>query len=345
MWRDLTEQWLIVLVIAGIAAVTVVAFFPLLGVILLALSIAVIAMPLHLQFRRHMRPSISAGLVTTCVGLVLVFSSVVTVIVLIQNSDFIQLMVRTILNWAVATPGSSFSTLIPLDPTQISQEINDQIVHLTQYLRTAVEQIPNLLMDLLIFFLSLYLFLEEGERLWLEILRNIPARSRRVASRFSEMTIDTMYSVYVVHLTIAVVTFFISLPFFTVLGYGHVLFFSVLAGVFQLVPFLGQTAIVLFVGGYALALGDIRGMLLVIFVGYPIVAIPDVGLRPLLMGQKVQVHAAIMFIGFFGGIAVMGAIGFVLGPLLLGLLVAAYKIAIEEFGAGRDGDKDNNDSG
>lgn len=345
MWRDLTEQWLIVLVIAGIAAVTVVAFFPLLGVVLLALSIAVIAMPLHLRFRRYMRPSISAGLVTICVGLLLTVCTLATVIVIVENSAFIQMVIQTILNWVVASQGGAISLGIPIDAAQITSGVNDLIAQFTTSLSSWIEQVPDLLMDIVIFFLALYLFLEQGERLWLEILKNIPARSRRVASRFSQMTVDTMYSVYVVHLTIAVVTFFISIPFFMVLGYGHVLFFSLLCGVFQLIPFLGQTVILLFVGGYALALGDVRGILLVIFIGYPIAAIPDVGIRPLLMGQKVQVHAAIMFIGFFGGIAVMGAIGFVLGPLLMALLVAAYKITIEEFGAGRNGDKDNNDSG
>ena len=109
MWRDLTEQWLIVLVIAGIAAVTVVAFFPLLGVVLLALSIAVIAMPLHLRFRRYMRPSISAGLVTICVGLLLTVCTLATVIVIVENSAFIQMVIQTILNWVVASQGGAIS--------------------------------------------------------------------------------------------------------------------------------------------------------------------------------------------------------------------------------------------
>ncbi|WP_440949756.1 AI-2E family transporter [Methanosphaerula subterraneus] len=345
MQRDRIEQWLIVLVIAGILVLTTVAFFPLLGIVLFALSVAMVSMPLHRWFLRYMRPSFSAVLVTACVGLVLTVCTAATVAVLIENSGFIQLVVQTILNWVVTAQGGSIPLGIPVDAAQVTSEVNDLIAQFTTSLRSWVEQVPGLLMDVVIFFLALYLFLEQGERLWLEILRNIPARGRRVASRFSEMAVDTMYSVYVVHLAIAVVTFFISIPFFMVLGYEHVLFFSLLCGVFQLVPFLGQTVVLLFVGGYALALGDIRGILLVIFIGYPIAAIPDVVMRPLLMGQKVQVHAAILFIGFFGGIAVMGAIGFVLGPLLMALLVAAYKIAIEEFGAGPDGDKDNNDSG
>ena len=84
MQRDLIEQWLIVLVIAGILVLTTVAFFPLLGIVLFALSIAMVSMPLHLWFLRYMRPSLSAGLVTVCVGLLLTVCTLATVIVLVS---------------------------------------------------------------------------------------------------------------------------------------------------------------------------------------------------------------------------------------------------------------------
>ena len=121
------------------------------------------------------------------------------------------------------------------------------------------------------------------------------------------MTVDVLYSIYVVHFATAFVTFLVALPFFYILGYGHVFFFAVLSGVFQLVPFLGQTVILLVLGGYALAIGDVRGFLLVIFVGYPFVAaIPDMVMRPLLMGARAGINPTVMFIGFFGGITLLG---------------------------------------
>jgi predicted PurR-regulated permease PerM len=43
-----------------------------------------------------------------------------------------------------------------------------------------------------------------------------------------------------------------------------------------------------------------------------------------------------MFIGFFGGITLLGVAGIVLGPLLLALAVGAYGIVVEELEYRRD---------
>jgi predicted PurR-regulated permease PerM len=151
------------------------------------------------------------------------------------------------------------------------------------------------------------------------------------------MAVDVMYSIFVVHFATAFLSFLVAIPFFYILGYGHVLFFAVLCGIFQLVPFLGQTVILLVLGGYAIANGDLRGLLLIVLVGYPFVAaIPDWIMRPLLMGAKARIHPVVMFIGFFGGITLLGVVGLLLGPLLLSLAVGAYGIVVEELEFRRD---------
>ena len=52
---------------------------------------------------------------------------------------------------------------------------------------------------------------------------------------------DTLYAIYVVQLTIVIVTGILAIPFFYFLGFGHVLFFSTLAGLLKIVPVLGPS--------------------------------------------------------------------------------------------------------
>jgi predicted PurR-regulated permease PerM len=81
--------------------------------------------------------------------------------------------------------------------------------------------------------------------------------------------------------------------------------------------------IMVLLGIYALAAGDYRAGVLIAIIGYPIVcAVPDLFFRPIMMGKRASIHPAIMWVGFFGGLWVMGLVGFVLGPLILALLVA-----------------------
>jgi predicted PurR-regulated permease PerM len=131
----------------------------------------------------------------------------------------------------------------------------------------------------------------------------------------------------VVQVAIAVLTFFIALPVFALLGYGDVLFYSFLAAFCELIPILGSSATFLLVGAYALAQGDARGVFIMFFLGYLIVScVPEIYVRPVLVGRRVKINAVIMFIGIIGGILTMGLAGFVLGPVMIVLLITSFRI-------------------
>jgi predicted PurR-regulated permease PerM len=129
----------------------------------------------------------------------------------------------------------------------------------------------------------------------------------------------------------AVFTFVIAIPFFMFLGFGDVLFYSFLTFICELIPVLGASVTMIYLGGYALAIGDTHAFLVLLLIGYPVVALaPEIFVRPVLTGRRVKIHPLVMLVGFFGGILTMGMIGFVLGPLLLTLLISGYRIMVEE---------------
>jgi predicted PurR-regulated permease PerM len=115
------------------------------------------------------------------------------------------------------------------------------------------------------------------------------------------VTADTLYIIYVVQVAIAVLTFFVSLPVFYLLGYGNILFYSFLAAFCELIPILGSSVAFLLVGTYALTLGDTWVCFIMFFLGYLIVScVPEIYIRPVLVGRRVKIHPLIMFIGIMG---------------------------------------------
>lgn len=330
-------SWTIWVIVLAIFAATAVVFWPLVGISVLAASLAVVLFPLQRRLTRWMRPFFAAVLLTVVVGVALVLTVVVTTAVIIQNIDYIQELVGTILTAAAGPAMTPLGGAVPIDLTQVTEAIRTEIGSFSDSLRAIAEEIPLVSLEIIVFFLVLYLTLEQGEQMGTRLIQAIPDQTRRLVARLWTMAVDVLYSIFVVHFATAFVTFLVALPFFYILGYGHVFFFSVLSGIFQLVPFLGQTIILLVLGGYSLAIGDVRGFLLVIFVGYPFVAaIPDMVMRPLLMGARAGIHPAVMFIGFFGGITLLGVAGIVLGPLLLALAAGACGIIVEELELRRD---------
>ncbi len=161
----------------------------------------------------------------------------------------------------------------------------------------------------------------------------VPEESRPKRSILNVLLSDTLYSLIIVHVGIALIVFIAALPFFTLLGYGHVLFWSVICAIFALIPVFGPVVIVAFLAVYAFSLGDYFGLALILVIGWPLLcAIPAWYLRPVFMGKRSKLNAVLIFIALFGGIAIVGVMVFLYGPPALAILTGVYRILYIEFG-------------
>jgi predicted PurR-regulated permease PerM len=319
------------LLVLGILVAAALAFWPLLDVIVLSLSLAVVLLPARRYLSRHMSDALAAGLIVVLVIALITVSVGFTAAVLAQNASYLSEIADIIIGWlrspVIEQPAAPI--LIPTD--QIADIVDFQVAQFQIYLASLGSQVPFLAIKAIIFFLALYLFVYRIEEIACEVVDHLPGRLSDALRQMSRVTVDTLYAIYVVHVATSVITFLIAIPFFYTLGYGHVIFYSVMAAIFQLIPIIGPSLLMLFIGIYALSIGDIRGAALAALVGYPIVcALPDIYFRPVMMGRRARIHPVIMWIGFFGGLAVMGIVGFILGPLFLVLAIAGYGILIND---------------
>jgi len=317
--------------VLAVFAVTALAFWNLLWVVVIAASLAVVILPLKRWFCRRVGEGMAAILTTVVVFLALTVAVGFTIAVLALNATYLSEIVQGILTWIGGGAAPGETVWGPLSSAGIAAWAGDQVARFGDWAGSFVSEVPVLVVDAIVFFLALFMFVFQGEAVAAAVTAALPARLRAAVERMTATSVDTLYAVYIVHVATAVITFLLALPFFWLLGYDHILFFSVMAGIFQLIPILGPSLIMLFIGIYALSIGDVRGAALAAFIGYPIVcAFPDIYFRPLMMGRRAAIHPVIMWIGFFGGLVTMGIIGFILGPLFLALAVAGYRIFIEE---------------
>ena len=57
---------------------------------------------------------------------------------------------------------------------------------------------------------------------------------------------------------------------------------------------------------------------------------PEIFIRPVLVGRRVKINPVIMFVGIIGGLLTMGLAGFVLGPVIVVLLITSYRMYIQD---------------
>jgi predicted PurR-regulated permease PerM len=72
-------------------------------------------------------------------------------------------------------------------------------------------------------------------------------------------------------------------------------------------------------------------MIVMIVVGVGLVGLMDNILQPLLVGSGADLPVLFLFFASVGGLAYFGFIGLFLGPILLGIAIATFKIYRENY--------------
>lgn len=111
-----------------------------------------------------------------------------------------------------------------------------------------------------------------------------------------------------------------------IFGLPSPVFWGMTMAVFSLVPLFG-TAIIWGPAGIILILGGSygKGIGLLLF-GFFIIGMADNILKPIIIGGRAKLPTLFIFFSVLGGISFFGAIGFVLGPLILALCLSLLEI-------------------
>jgi predicted PurR-regulated permease PerM len=309
-----------------ILATVFIVYFPLAAAIIIGLTLALVLTPLERKLATRMPPNRSAALTSIVVFAVIAFGIFLVVSLLIAGGTAIFGMIGTINNWlATIRPGQ----LVP--GVQVADAITSVVTFLQAQIVPLISSIPKILFNALILLLSVYLFLLKGPHLSWQIRNALPEQLNDSFEKISGLVVNTMHAIYIVSVEVAILSFLLALPIYYLLGYPAILTLAILTGLAMFIPIFGPLVIMVFLILYNLATGNIPGVLIALFIVYPIVFwIPASYVRPKLMGKRVSINPVLMMIGIIGGISVMGVIGLILGPLFIALLVSSYQILIDQ---------------
>lgn len=313
-------------------------YWPFVSTIILAGTLAVVLYSPYLKLCSYMSEKKASTLVIffTVGFLLIIFSFIISVI--FNFSGYLLSMLATIVNWLNHLPGLGL----------MKGSIIGSAVSITgQFVQNIffgfASQVPSFFIHLLFFLLSLFLFLIKGKSLVDEFLAVVPEHLHIATMELRKDVVNTLYATYVVNLEICVITFIIAVPFFALLGAGTgVVPIATLTAVSQLVPTIGPLVVLVFIGLYSLALGDLNTTIYTIIIGYLLfMFLPGSILKPKMMGKRVSLPAPMMMIAIIGAITVIGIPGVILGPLFAALLVSGYRLFITHMKAIKEDVTDN----
>jgi predicted PurR-regulated permease PerM len=207
---------------------------------------------------------------------------------------------------------------------------------LTSGLRIAAEQAVNIgqsafgfVVGLSIMLYLTYFLLRDGRSLAQTISRRIPmapAKRRALFEKFITVIRATIKGSIVVAIAQGLVG---GLTFYF-LDIRAPLLWGVVMGMLSLVPAIGTGLVWVPVAIYLLATGDVTRGVVLFLVGFFVISMIDNILRPILVGKDTRMPDYVVLISTLGGIGVMGINGFITGPVIAAMFMAAWDIFSED---------------
>jgi predicted PurR-regulated permease PerM len=175
-----------------------------------------------------------------------------------------------------------------------------------------------LLMQTLLTLFVLY-FLYRDEALAIDSLRSVLPLSERETDRLFQRVDDTINATIFGTVTVAMVQGIMGGIMFGFLGIQGATLWALIMGLLAIIPYLGTFV----VWGPAAAILALQGewgkaAILVAWGGIAIALIDNL-LYPYLVGQRLRQHTVVSFVAILGGVALFGATGVVLGPVVVTL--------------------------
>ncbi len=183
--------------------------------------------------------------------------------------------------------------------------------------------IASAILNFFIFLVLFFFLLVDGEALLRRVRALIPLSSGEV-DRISGSAQDIITATLLTNFGLGIVEGSIGALYFSLFGLPSPFLWGMVMVLFSIIPMIGANFVMLPAGILLIVTGSpIRGLALMAL-STATVAITQNVVRPWILGDRSGLHPALVLMSTLGGIALLGLIGFLVGPLLAALFVVIW---------------------
>ena len=199
-----------------------------------------------------------------------------------------------------------------------------------------VVALPNVGFHVFLFIFLLFFYFVDGDKVHNYIRKHVPLSKtnlRKVEDKVKALISATIYG----NILASIAQGFIAGIGYFIFGVTSPIFWGALSILSAFIPFIGVALIwvPIVLNMFATAIATSSNILLFKAIGltiYSIVLVSSIDniIKPKIVGDKAHVHPALILLGVFGGLALFGAVGLFIGPLILALFVLAMDMWDQE---------------
>ncbi len=336
-------------VAAALGYALVLIFRPFLNALAWAAFLAFLLHPINAALRRRLRgPSAAATLLTVAAPVVILLPlAALSLEFVAQVSTLVSRLQILVRQWDIKTLADLqrfpwmgrldlwLQTHVALSPDQLqawllsgTQEVLQRAASMSGAL--ALVALGSLVSFAIMLFL-LFFFLRDGDLLLARGRALIPLDEARKQRLFERLGGVTRAIVFGTSMTALLQGLFVGIGF-AIASLPSPVVFGVLAGLLSMLPVGGSALVWVPATLWLLAAGH-WGLGIFMLVWGLILSGLDNVVRPMLISGRARISALAVFLGVLGGIPSFGAIGVILGPVVLSLALALVEFAEEGRGA------------
>lgn len=286
------------------------------------------------------RPRLAAGVTILLVFLVIVVP--VAIVAGLVSTEIATAVANVRQNWnsiqsVVSIPaivdrlsevpfvGTIFEQLPDFNPEDALRNIvatsTDYLMRLSQ---RSIGNVTTAVFNFLIVLLLLFFFFIDGTRFVHRFYDTIPVPNEEIDQIVAE-TFNTTSATLISTVIIGLMEGGLATVLFLIFGLASPFLWGVITMVLSMIPLIGTNLVLIPAGLLTIITGRPVAGIVIILTGAVGVAITQNVIKPKLLGDRSGLNPALALLSTIGGIAWLGLIGFLIGPVLAALFVVVWR--------------------
>jgi len=219
----------------------------------------------------------------------------------------------------------SFSPMFSNISLDINQYLENILNFLVGNLGIVFSNIFRIIASFFVFAIALFYLLKDGDKFNQLIIKFSPLTKEDDEIIIKKIT-SSINSIIRGSLMVAIIQGIVSSFGFIIFGVPNPILWGTLASIGALIPGVGTSLVLIPAIIFLLLTQQSLAALGLLLWGVLAVGLIDNLLGPKLVGKKTHLHPLIILFSVLGGISFFGPIGFILGPLVIGILFVLLEI-------------------
>lgn len=303
---------------------------PIIFAVFFGFLLSYIFSPLYLKLKSKVKSSnISAFIVVVGLILIIILLSIFLLPIAvrqtlsayesIKDADIVSVLQRNFPN--LFTSPKATADLIAI----VSSFTSNISVFMLSWIKGLFFNLPLILFQIIITLFTFFFALRDQDLLS-SYLTSVSPFPREYQAKFAQKFKEVVNSVIFGQIVVGLVQGAVSGIGYFVLGVPHALLFTILTTLAGVIPVIGPWLVWIPVDISLFLTGDpLTGILLLVY-GLFVINLVDPLLGPQIVGRGIKMNSAVVLIGMIGGLYAFGALGLIIGPLIL-----AYLFLVIEF--------------